>query len=357
MGSLRDAGILKEAGKWATVGRATKGILGKGFLLGMGGMMGSHALGYIGEMADKGPVGIESKVRWQAELARREAKRMRNPEYAAAKRAVNRAGHVGTAVGGLGGLAYLIPRIRGGGKANLLAPVALAILGRLAGRGLGKMKNPLAKRKASLLDEQLGMYGNLLNEKERAEWMAIRNNPKIKNNPEAQAHFGKLLQQKAQQHPAYRAHKKKTDLWKKVGIGVGVAAMGAALMYGKKIPGKTLTKWVNPKTGKKSWFNTIKNVFGKSKPVKVEYIKYPRGIFGRPNGLMSRDPMVAWAGLGLGSAGLGIASSYVGAKRAGLKKGETAQAVKKQALGLDTGLELLFYGSQISPRFKGFKGV
>jgi len=339
MGSLRDAGMVKEAGKGRAAWNFMKGFSGRGINLAFGGMMGATALGHLGQMTEKSPLGIESEVTWRRALDKR-GKSLRTPAMQRAHRNVDRAGWIGAGLAGLGSLPSAMK-----GK-NFILPIAAGVLGRLAGRWIAKRKNPLAKEKNSLIDTNMMIYGNLFSPQERNSIMNIRNDPRIMNSPKAQQQISSMIERKAKASPQYKKYTRHNKRYKRAGTVLGVGTLAAMMMFGPKAT-SVKTVWRSLKTKKK-----IPNIWARIKRGRgmTESSKkvLGRGMFGTRGGFMSRQAIPGWAALGLTSAGLSIAAPYFGARRAGLSKRQALGASFERSLTLDPALEGLFYGGSLA---------
>ena len=299
--------ITKEAG-FGSAFSGLKGISGKSLNILFGTMAGAAALSHVAELADKGPIGIESKARWQADLARHHAATTPSRVLARAQRKVEKGGLLGS----LAGTALAIPFAFRKGRRNFILPLAGALIGRSLGRKVQEKKYPQAIPSASHLDETLGRYGALFSPEDRAQWIALRNSPEVQGDPQLQMQLNQAIQARVEKHPEYKKYMFKKRTFNTLGKILGGGAVLATMIYGKK-----------KKLGK----NVIK------------------GILGKPGGFMSSSPFKAFAGMGLAGAGLGVAGAYTGARRAGLTPQETTAAVSRRALGQEMGMDLGFYGS------------
>lgn len=299
--------IVKEAALGG-VFRGIKGVSGKALNVLFGTMAGAYTLDRVAELADKGPIGIESEARWQADLARRHAATTSPRILAKAQRKVRKGGLLGS----IAGAALAVPFAFKKGKRNFILPLAGALIGRSLGRKVQEKKYPQAVPRASQLDETLGRYAALFTPEDRAQWIALRNSPEVQGDPQLQMQLNQAIQARVEKHPEYKKYMFKKKTFNTLGKILGGGAVLATMIYGKK---------------KKLGQNVIK------------------GILGKPGGFMSSSPFKAFTGMGLAGAGLGVAGAYTGARRAGLTPQETTAAIGRRALGQEMGMDLGFYGS------------
>lgn len=292
---------IKEAGV-KDVLLAAKGISGKGLNLLFGGMMGSYALGHLGEAAEKGPVGSESKALWESDVAK--SRSMPEGQLREAKSRVGKGGLLGAATGVAATVPFALKH------KNPFLPIAGMILGRVVGRGAAKKKYP-SMRGAGPLDVVMSKYYATFSPEDRKQWLKIRNSSQVIRNPELQQQLAGLINTKMQAHPENVRWEKKKKLFGNIGKVLGAGTLLAAMLYGKKV--------------------------------------HP-GILGKARGALRGSTGKAYAALGLGATGLSIGSSLLGARRAGLSPKEQGEAVKRQVLSPETGLNLGFYSGAFVPK-------
>ena len=345
MGSLRDAGIVKEAGLGSALGRAwkslparaTRGVLGKGLGVGFGAMFGSELFSHAREIADKTPVGFESKARWQADVARAHANSAPDSQIRKAQSNVRKGGLLGALAGAVGTVPIAFAR----GKKNWLLPVISGIAGKLVGEGIARRKNPLATPQGSLMDSTMNQYAGLFSPDERQQLLAVRNNPEVAADPKIQNHLNQLLQAKVRQHPDFYKYEAKKKKFSTMGKIFGGGAVLAAMVLGrKKLPKHIIQMMrsgqINPKVLNKKWVASL-GKFVEQSPVR-------KGLLGY-GGFMSGDPMKAWIPMALGATALGGAGSYIAAKRARLTPEEVSRNVSSNLLSANTAMDLAFYGN------------
>ena len=323
MGSLRDADIIKEAdlssilrgaksglkGAWSSLPvRSVRGPAGKGLNVLFGTMFGATALGHLGELADKGPVGVESQARWEAELARRHAANTPGRKLRAAKSNVRK----GSLLGALAGAAVAAPFAYK--KKNLLLPLVGALVGRTVGKTVAQQKHPGSVPTPSGLDDTIGRYAGLFTPEQRQNWITLRNSSSVRNSPELQGQLNQMILGKVKVHPEFIKHQKKQKSFSTLGKVLGGGAVLAAMLFAKK---------------------------------------KGTGLLAKPGGLMSGSPFKAFAGMGLAGTGLGVLGAHAGARRAKLTPAETRSAVANKLLSADTALSLGFY----APAFRGARGL
>lgn len=266
--------------------------------------MGSYALSHLGELADKGPIGIESRALWDAELARRHNRLADTPEHRQAKKNVTKGKLLGTLLGAAAATPFAVS------KKNFLLPIIGAMAGRSAGEMIAEKKNPKAEYEPSAIDEVMGQYGGLFSPEQRQRWMSLRNSPQVRSDPRLQAHIAEMISEQVKAHPEYRKHEKHKSTIGNLGKIIGAGAVLAAMLFGKK---------------------------------------KGTGLLAKPGGLLSGNTAKAFAGMGLAGGGLAATNSLIASRRAGLKPKETASRVADQVMGADTALNLGFY----APAFKG----
>jgi len=313
--------IYKEAGLGSSLksiwksspASATRGVLGKGLNVLFGAMTGAVLGNRLADVLEKGPVGSESKARWEAELEARH----RNNVPVAVREEANKAVGRGNLLGAIAGTALALPfAFKGGGglAKKILMPAGGAILGKSILGGYAKKRHPAYSYQPSAIDAVMSQYGNLFTPEQRSEWMDIRNSPEVRKNPRIQARIARSIESLAKTHPEAKKFRSKSKIHGTIGKILGGGAILATMIYGK-----------NKRYGD----------------------KLIKGILGKPGGFMSRNPFKTLAGLELASMGTGLLGSYTGAKRAKLTPKQTRRHMGRQVTTGDTGMELFFGGSML----------
>jgi len=303
---------VKEAGI-RDVLRVGRGVAGKGLNVLFGTMAGATLGKHLSDAAESGPVGAESKARWEAELEARHRRNVPATEREDAHKAVGR----GNLLGAIAGTALTLPfAMKGGGglARKILMPAGGAILGKSILGGHVKKQHPAYEYQPSHIDAVMSQYGNLFSPEQRSQWMDIRNAPEVRKNPKLQMRIARSIEDLASTHPEAKKFKSKSNTIGTLGKILGGGTVLAAMLYGK-----------NKKYGD----------------------KLIKGVLGKPGGFMSSSPFRAFAGLGLASAGAGLLGSYTGAKRARLTPKQVGSHMKRQGTTGDVGMDLLFSGSII----------
>lgn len=299
--------------------------------LGFGGMMGAGLGESLADIADKGPVGLPSRAKWEHEVREHVRGSADSDLLRKAVKARQKAGLIGATTGlGIGvPLAIL--------KKKPIIPLATTLIGRSLGRWFAKRKESMSDPNMPYVTSMLSNYRGLMTRDQAENWRNILNDPDIPI--ENKYNLAVQYKTKAEQTPQYKSWKRKQNLGKILGGIAGGGLMLAGLRYGMKgkMPAVKDLGFIS------RGLHKVKKAILGAKAAD----KYRKAMH-----TISGNTYWPWLGLAAGTAGATVGSQLIGGERANIPKAEIASRALDKALG-EVGQNALFYGMLMSPKVKG----